>query len=90
MTTSTLIPVPAGAVEAGEWQVSGDEITRVFRGTARETGRWYVGIAGRQDHSGEVLTREALVVVEAPFDAAGLRELAAGVLAAADELDEFA
>ena len=32
MTTATRIPLPAGALDADEWQVDG---TRVFRGTMR-------------------------------------------------------
>jgi hypothetical protein len=68
MTTATRIPLPAGALDADEWQVDG---TRVFRGTMR--GR--VEIWGVQDDSGDVLTRHALVVVgAATFDAAALRQ----------------
>jgi hypothetical protein len=89
MTTATRIPLPAGAIDAGEWQVSGDEeITRMFHGTKRGD-RVSVDIDGTQHYAGEV-TRHAWVGAGqfgVELDAEGLPELAADALATADELD---
>jgi hypothetical protein len=75
------IPLPPGALSAGDWDV---DDTRSFRGSAR--GR--IEIWGRQHASGRVLRRDALVGEDnISYDSASLRALARDAIATADELD---
>lgn len=54
-TTTNTIPLPAGALEADEWEVNPDgSVTRIFRGTHRGE-RVSVEVCGIQDYSGGVL-----------------------------------
>jgi hypothetical protein len=98
MTTATNprpdIPLPAGAnADVSGWVVGDHGVTGAFA-SAERGATIYVGIAGEQDHSGAVLHREILVDVEdrsgiAEIDAATARQVAADLLAAADELDQL-
>lgn len=91
-TTTNTIPLPAGALEADEWEVNPDgSVTRIFRGTHRGE-RVSLEVCGIQDYSGGVLRRVAWLDAGqygAELDAAGLRQLAADCVAAADELDRL-
>jgi hypothetical protein len=89
-------PLPADATDADQWQVGEDDerVTRVFTGTKRGTDV-RVTIYGEQDHSGAVLNRLISVSPSghsgtAEVGAAGARQIAADLLAAADELDQLA
>jgi hypothetical protein len=98
MTTAhTPVPLPIGAVEAGEWEI-GTRITRGFLNPARGTDKLSVGIVGEQDYcSGEVLRRTVLVCASGghtsavvDLDEAELREHIAAAQAIADEIRALA
>jgi hypothetical protein len=93
MTTTTTIPLPPGAVGADDWAINGDTVSRYFFGTKRGN-RFRVGIMGEQDHGGAVLSRTAYVTTEPhqldlglDMGAGELRQIAADLIAAADEMD---
>ena len=92
MTTATLVPLPAGATRATDWEVNADEsITRTFWGTERARDhRWYIAIMGEQAHGGEVINRAVYVntveISEGELGDAELGDLAADLLATRDEL----
>lgn len=90
--THNTATLPAGATEVFEWVIDGDNVTRMFRGPDRGSTELEVTLYGAQDYSGAVLHREIIVCPRgvhgtAELDAAGARQVAAGLLAAADELD---
>ncbi|OCB21810.1 hypothetical protein A5674_27085 [Mycobacterium malmoense] len=86
------VPLPPGAVEAGDWEMNPrtDRILRTFLGAPRGTKEVSVGIAGQQDFcSGEVLNPVALFVVDGrvgEVDLDGLVEHINNALVVADEL----
>ena len=93
-TTTTTVPLPPGALYADDWETQPDgSETRAFEGLLRGQ-RVQIEIRGIQARSGEVLQRVAVADTElcggVELDAAGLRELAADALGAADELDRLA
>jgi hypothetical protein len=86
--TTTILPLPAGAIDAEEWQVDGDNVTRWFNGTRRGRHGVHIDICGRQDHRTGAVERWALIEADyVNLDLAGLREHAADVLATADEME---
>ena len=72
---------------------NGDSVTRWFQGTRRGTDHVRVNIAGVQNYDGTLA--EAVIFVDgkgcygAELSAAEARELAADLLAAADELERM-
>jgi hypothetical protein len=89
-TTKSAVPLPAHAVEGGEWQVDGDNVTRPFMGLTRGDDKFNVCLFGEQDgFSAEVLDRAALFNMATEFrkvDAAGLAEHIDHCLAVLEEL----
>lgn len=89
--TSSRVPLPAWAVEAFEWEVEGDQVSRTFRGGTRGDAV-QVAIYGRQDITGRVVDQQMILVSPnnrhgtAEIDADTARRLAADLLAAADEV----
>jgi hypothetical protein len=90
--TRPAVPLPAGAKSADRWEVDDrdERVTRMFSNAERGTVI-RVGIMGKQDYSGDVLYRNILIDVSNKYglvdvDAAGARQIAADLLAAADEL----
>lgn len=92
LTTATVAP-PADATEVGVWvdddtNSFGQATWRTFLGTLRGTERVRVDILGTQGDDGTVSNRVVLVRCEptpAQLDAAAARQVAADLLAAADE-----
>jgi hypothetical protein len=96
--TTTTIPLPPGAIEADAWREVrdydiGQTVTRhVFFGARGR--RFRIRVAAEQDQTGTVLSSSAYVTTEPheldlgiDLDAGELREIAADLIAAADEMD---
>jgi hypothetical protein len=87
------VPHPAGALTVAGWRLEGGT-ARFFRGTRRGTGEDPAGrsicvdIDGDQHIDGTV-DRYISMNVNACLDSANARDLAAHLLAAADEVDEL-
>jgi hypothetical protein len=80
---TTTIPLPPGALHADDWEPNG---VRHFRGTRRGD----VEIGGIEEATGRVRLRYAWIDgVDSAYEYswAALRELAADILATADELE---
>lgn len=91
MTTTRIIPLPLHAVDAGEWQADGDDITRPFSGATRGT-KVHVGTFGQQEYAGGVRGMRAIVEVGPGggfLDAAELQQHIADCQAIFDELDSL-
>jgi hypothetical protein len=81
---------PADASRISAWDDRDGQVSRYFRGTKRGT-KARVDIAGSQNADGTVAERVILVGEgDIEVDAAGARQIAADLLAAADELDWLA
>jgi hypothetical protein len=81
---------PGDATHVAAWDDAGGQISRYFRGTKRGNEA-RVDIAGSQHADGTIAERVILVgdcAIE--VDAAGARQIAADLLAAAAELDRLA
>jgi hypothetical protein len=84
------VPPPADASRVSAWDDSDGQVSRYFRGTMRRN-KARVDIAGSQNADGTVAERVILVGdCDIEVDAAGARQIAADLLAAADELDWLA
>jgi hypothetical protein len=91
LTPVNNVPLPPGAVGALPWAVDRGQTIRQFRGDVHTTSA-RVLIWGVQDISGAVLTRRVLVEMDRAgidLDSATARELAANLLARADEIDRL-
>src|SRR5215469_4095156 len=91
LNAATNVPLPPGAVGALPWAVDRGQTIRQFRGEPHTTGA-RVLIWGVQDISGTVLTRRVLIEMDragTDLDSATARELAANLLARADEIDRL-
>jgi hypothetical protein len=86
------VQAPPDATEVRAWMAvfDADAPTRYFRGTRRGSDPVSVDLAGYQETNGAVRQRWITPAVDTDLDAAGARELAAHLIAAADELDELA
>lgn len=86
------IEVPVGAIDTYLWEPHLDAWYRHFRGTQRKAAGFHVDICGVQEVAeSQTVDREVHMwggVEESYFTSAQARELAATLLAAADELDE--
>lgn len=81
---------PADASRVSAWDDSDGQVSRYFRGTKRGN-RARVDIAGSQNSDGTIAERVILVGgCDIEVDAAGARQIAADLLAAADELEWLA
>lgn len=81
------VPPPPDASRVSGWDDGDGQVSRYFRGTQRGH-KARVDIAGSQNADGTVSERVILVgACNIEVDAAGAREIAADLLAAADELD---
>jgi hypothetical protein len=89
--TRAIIPLPTGAIGAYGWELNRDEtVSRVFYGETHASGAAEIAVVVEQSYDGEVLNCVGVLRVKHPggdFDAAGLRELAAIALAAAEALE---
>lgn len=84
------IAPPGDATHVAAWDDAEGEVSRYFRGTKRGTDA-RVDIAGSQNADGTIAERVILVGGYAiEVDAAGARQIAADLLAAAAELDRLA
>lgn len=86
------IPVPAGAVKAGDWFDDGERVSRAVYGTERLVADTVIDIAGEQDVDGTTSYRilvQAREASEGALTAVEARAAAAALLAAADELDRL-
>lgn len=81
---------PADATRVSAWDDVDGQVSRYFRGTKRGI-KARVDIAGSQNADGTVAERVILVdACDVEVDAATARQIAADLLAAADELDRLA
>jgi hypothetical protein len=81
---------PADATRVSAWDDVDGQVSRYFRGTKRGA-KVRVDIAGSQNADGTVAERVILIdACDAEVDAAAARQIAADLLAAADELDRLA
>lgn len=81
---------PADASRISAWDDRDGQVSRYFRGT-KHGNKTRVDIAGSQNADGTVAKRVILVGgCDIEFDAADARQIAANLLAAADELDWLA
>ncbi|BBY57173.1 hypothetical protein [Mycolicibacterium sarraceniae] len=86
------VPDPSGAMECHEWQERHGSWSREFTGHTRSTGRNTVTVIGKQDSTGAVVqTWLEIRVNDAVMgtSTADARELAAAIVAAADEAEEI-
>jgi hypothetical protein len=84
------VPPPADASRVSAWDDGDGQVSRYFRGTKRGN-QARVDIAGSQNADGTVTERVILVGGrDIEVDATGARQIAADLLAAADELDWLA
>jgi hypothetical protein len=84
------VPPPADASRVSVWDDHDGQVSRYFRGTKRGN-KARVDIAGSQNADGSVAERVILVgASDIEVDASGARQIAADLLAAADELDWLA
>jgi hypothetical protein len=84
------VPPPADASRVSTWDDGDGQVSRYFRGT-RRGNQVRVDIAGSQNSDGIVTERVILVGgCDVEVDASGARQIAADLLAAADELDWLA
>lgn len=96
-TRGPVVPLPAGAFEAGDWRHdSAGNVWRHFLGTCRDVDvhcseRGYVRlqVAGDQDRDGSI-ERYITLNGNESLTAAEARQLARTLIAAADELDGLA
>lgn len=86
------IAAPADADHVEDWVDESDlgMPVRWFRGTARTVAGVRVVINGWQEWDGPTARHISVHAVDAELDAVTARELAAALLAAADELDQLA
>jgi hypothetical protein len=85
------IPAPPDATEVFDWRhASHDVAARVFDGTVRQAVGLTISIGGLQRHNGTCrrwVTVEAQSSIGAPLDPEAVRQLAAALVAAADEIE---
>lgn len=83
---------PSGAVECHEWQERDGSWSREFTGRIWSVGRDTVTVIGKQDSTGAVVQTWLEIRVDDPVvgtSTADARELAAAIVAAADEAEEI-
>jgi hypothetical protein len=85
------IAAPPDATEVQEWLQHGRELaTRTFTGAVRETAGFTVTVGGVQRQNGtcrRCVTVEAEAPVVGPLEPEAVRQLAAALSAAADEIE---
>jgi hypothetical protein len=90
-TTQPNVPMPAGAIDVGEWDLDGGT-ARSFTGGTRALqitdAVVTLEIGGDQDASGQV-ARRAWINGNVPLTAADSRKLARALMAIGDELDRL-
>lgn len=90
-TTMADVPAPAGACRIGQWFDDGESVARTIYGHDWQLATVDVRIVGQQDSTGiTVMGVEVRDRTDDLMTVGGARELAAALLAAADELDGLA